>query len=73
MEDYEEIKLEKYREVICFSFLFLVFLSGELIITKEVFGFVKINQQKVKYRYREFEEFNYSFFWTPFKYKWIKI
>lgn len=73
MEDYEEIKLEKYREVICFSFLLLVFLSGELIITKEVFGFVKINQQKVKYRYREFEEFNYSFFWTPFKYKWIKI
>jgi len=74
MKDYEEIKLNRYRSVVRFSFLFLVFLSGELIITKEIFGFVKINQEKVKYRYREFDDgWTYSFYYTPYKYKWQKI
>lgn len=74
MEDYEEIKLEKYREVVVFSFCFLSFLSGELFFTKEFCGFVKIRQEKIKYRTTWFDDgWTYQEYWTRWKFKWIKI
>lgn len=69
----EEIKLDKYRDVICFSLLFLTFLSGELIVTDEICGFCKIRQQKLKYRELYFNEWYYRNEWTKFKYKWVSI
>lgn len=74
MEDYEEVKLEKYREVIVFSFFFISFLSGELFFTKEFCGFIRVAQQKIKYRETWFDDgWTYQSYWKPYKYKWIKI
>lgn len=73
MNDYEEIKLEKYRCVICFSVLFLTFFGGKFWFTDEIFGVKIIKQQKVKYRYTFLDEWDYQIKWRKFKYKWIKL
>ena len=73
MEDYQEIKLNKFREVVIFSLFFISFFSGELFLTNEFFGWVKIKQQKIKYRYKYFNEWYYRDEWTPWRFKWVRI
>lgn len=73
MEDYQEIKLEKYREVICFSVLFLTFFAGKFWLTNEIFGVKILKQQKIKYRYTLLDEWDYQIKYSKFKYKWITI
>jgi hypothetical protein len=72
MENYQEIKLEKCRRVIVFSFFFLTFLSQELIVTKEFFGFSQIKQQKVKIRRSYLDEYDYQIRWVKY-YRWRTI
>lgn len=73
-EDYQEIKLEKFREVICFSVLFLTFFAGKFYRTNEIFGWTKIQQQKIKYRETYFDDgWSYMTYWGNWKYKWITI
>jgi len=73
MEDYQEIKLNKFRDVVVFSFFFISFFSGELFLTGEFCGWKKIKQQKIKYRYTILDEWDYQIKFSKFKYKWIKI
>lgn len=72
MEDYEEIKLNKYREVICFSVLFLTFFAGKFYKTNELFGWTKIRQRKIKIRQQYLNEYNYRLQWVK-QYKWRTI
>ena len=69
MEDYQEIKLNKFRKVIVFSFFFISFLSGELFFTKEFCGFIRVVQQKIKIRQQYLNEYNYRLQWVK-QYKW---
>jgi len=74
MEDYQEVSLNKFREVIIFSFLFFTFLSGEIIRTNEFCSFVKIRQEKIKYRWLRFDDgWSYMFYWAGWLYKWRKV
>jgi hypothetical protein len=73
MEDYQEIRLEKYRTIICFSVLYLTFFGGKFYKTDELFGWTNLRQQKVKYRIKYFNEFYYQMEWTPWRFKWIKL
>ena len=70
--DYQEINLNKFRNVISFSFFFITFF-GEIHFTKEVFGWCVIRQEKIKYRNTYFNEWYYMKEWTPWKYRWITI
>lgn len=72
MNDIEEIKLEKCRKVIVFSFFSLTFLSQKLIVTKEFFGFSQIKQQKVRIRRSYLDEFDYQIKWVKY-YRWRTI
>lgn len=72
MEDYQEIKLEKYREVICFSLLFFSFFGGKFWFTGHLFGWHKIRQEKIKIRQQYLNEYNYRLQWVK-KYKWKTI
>ena len=72
MEDYQEIKLNKYREVICFSVLFLTFFGGKFYKTNEFFGWTKVRQQKIKIRQQYLNEYNYRLQWVK-QYKWRTI
>jgi hypothetical protein len=69
----EEIRLNKYRTIICFSVLFLTFFGGKFWFTDEIFGVKILKQQKIKYRYEYFNEFYYRNEWTKFRYKWQNI
>ena len=71
--DYQEIKLNKFRNVISFSFCFITFFGGEIHFTKEIFGWCIIRQRKIKYKTVWFDEWDYRSYWTPWKYKWITI
>jgi hypothetical protein len=73
MEEYQEIKLEKYRTIICFSVLYLTFFGGKFYKTDELFGWTNLRQQKVKYRRKYFNEWYYQMEWTPWRFKWIKL
>lgn len=73
MEDYQEIKLNKFRNVISFSLFFITFFGGEIHFTKEMCGFVTIRQEKIKYRATYFNEWYYIEEWMPWKYRWITI
>ena len=70
--DYQEIKLNKFRNVISFSFCFITFFSAEIHFTKEVFGWCIIRQQKIKTRTSYLNEYDYQIYWLK-KYKWITI
>ena len=72
MEDYQEIKLEKFRNVICFSVLFLTFFAGKFYRTNELFGWTKVRQQKIKIRQNYLNEHTYTINWVK-TYKWITI
>ena len=60
--DHEKIRLDKFREIISFSFLFITFFNWEIHFTKEIFGFVKLKQQKIKIRYKWFDDGLIKFF-----------
>lgn len=72
MEDYQEVKLDKFRNVISFSLFFITFF-GEIHFTKEIFGWVVLRQEKIKYRSFYFNEFYYQNEWMPWKYSWRTI
>ena len=72
MEDYEEIKLNVYREVICFSLFFFSFFAGNFYKTNEFFGWTKVRQRKIKIRQQYLNEYNYRLEWVK-KYKWRTI
>lgn len=74
MEEYQEIKLNKFREVVVFSFFFLSFFSGRFFITDEFCGWIRIKQQKTKYRTKWFDSgLTFQEYWSEWKYKWRKI
>lgn len=70
--DYQEIKLNKFRNVISFSFCFITFFGGEIHFTKEFCNFVRLQQQKIKTRTSYLNEYDYQIYWLK-KYKWITI
>ena len=70
--DYQEIKLEKFRNVICFSLFFLTFFAGKFYRTNELFGWTKIRQQKIKIRQNYLDEYDYTINWVK-TYKWKTI
>lgn len=72
MEDYQEIRLEKYRGVICFSVLFFSFFGGNFYYTGHFFSIKQIKQQKIKTRQSYLNEYNYTINWVK-KYKWKTI
>ena len=72
MEDYQEIKLNVYRDVICFSVLFFSFFGGKLYYTGHFFGVKNLKQQKIKIRQQYLNEYNYRLQWGK-KYKWKTI
>lgn len=69
----ETVKLDKYRQIVCFSFCFLTFFGGNLYITKEFCNFVTLKQQKIKERRSYFDEWNYQEVWDDWLYKWKTI
>lgn len=73
--DYQEKRLKRFRNRIVFNVLGFTFTNNTLTWTGVLFNVVVIKEEKIKYRYKDFEEFNYSFFWSPwrFKYEFIKI
>lgn len=70
--DYEEIKLNKYREVVCFSVFFFSFFGGKFYYTGHFFGIKSIKQQKFKIRKQYLNEYNYRLQWVK-QYKWKTI
>lgn len=73
MKNYEEIDLEEFREKKVFSFLFMTFpdFHGNLIFTNKLFGFVKVQQQKYKWRMLQFDDgYTFNYFWGDWKYSW---
>lgn len=72
MNDIQEIKLNKFRQVWSFSFFFLTFFGGRFYITNEFCQFVQIRQQKVKIRRSYLDEFDYQIRWVKY-YKWKTI
>ena len=72
MEDYQEIKLNKFRHVICFSLFFFSFFAGNLYYTGHFFGIKRIKQQKVRIRQQYLNEYNYRLQWVK-QYKWKTI
>lgn len=72
MEDYQEIKLDKFREVWSISIFFLTFFGGRFYLTNEFCHFVKIRQQKVKIRTSHLNEYDYQIYWLK-KYIWRTI
>ena len=72
MEDYQEIKLNVYREVICFSLFFFSFFAGKFYYTRHFYGWHKIRQRKIKTRKQYLNEYNYRLEWVK-KYKWRTI
>ena len=73
MEEYKEVKLKKYRTIICFSVFYLTFFGGKFYKTDEIFGWTNLRQQKVKYRRKYFNEFYYQMEYTKWMHKWIKL
>lgn len=71
--EYQEIKTNRVRNVISFSFFFITFFGGEIYFTKEFCGFVIIRQERIKYRYSYFNEWFYQNEWMPWKYHWITL
>lgn len=68
---YQIIKLNKFREVISFSFLFMTYFSGEIIFNKEIFGFIRLRQEKAIIKTLEFDDgWTYQSYWVK-KYKWL--
>ncbi len=72
MKNYQEKKLKKFRNIVCFSFLFVSFFCGEFWFTGHLFGWHKIRQQKIKIRQQYLNEFNYQLEWYK-RYEWRTI
>jgi hypothetical protein len=72
MNDIEEIKLNKFREVWSMSIFFITFFGGRFYLTNEFFHIVRLQQQKVKIRTSYLNEFDYQTYWLK-KYKWQTI
>lgn len=70
--DYQEIKLNKFRNVISFSFCFITFFGAKIHFTKEFCNFVRLRQQKIKTRTSYLNEYDYQIYWLK-KYKWVTI
>lgn len=69
---YQILKLNKFREIISFSFLFITYFSGEISFTREIFGFIRYKQEKVIIKTLEFDDgWSYQSYWVK-KYRWIK-
>jgi len=60
---------QKYRDKIVFSVFYLSFFSGELIITNELFGWVKIRQVRIKEQVTWFDD-NFNQYFGDTKYRW---
>jgi len=60
---------QKYRDKIVFSVFYLSFFSGELIVTNEVFGWVKIRQVRIKEQISWFVD-NFNQYFGDIKYRW---
>lgn len=58
-----------YRDKIIFSVFYLSFFSGELIITNELFGWVKIRQVRIKEQISWFDD-NFNQYFGGVKYRW---
>ena len=60
---------QKYRDKIVFSVFYLSFFSGELIVTNEVFGWVKIRQVRIKEQISWVDN-NFNQYFGDIKYRW---
>jgi hypothetical protein len=74
MNDIEEIKLNKFREVWSMSIFFITFFGGRFYLTNEFCHFCKIRQRKIRYRTTYFNEWTYQthYIWRYY-WKTIKI
>ena len=70
--EYQEIKLENFRYVICFSVFFFSFFGRKFYYTGHFFGIKQIKQQKIKIRQQHLNEYNYRLQWVK-QYKWRTI
>lgn len=76
MKNYEEIEINEFREKNVFSFLFITFpdFHGSPIFTKKLFGFIKVKQQRYKWRMLKFDDgYSFSYYWSDWKYFWKYI
>lgn len=73
MDDYKEIKLNKFRTVVCYSVLFFSFFGGKFYYTGNFFGLKQIKQQRIKIKYRYFDDgWSYNNYIVT-EYKWQTI
>jgi hypothetical protein len=74
VSDFQEIRLDKYREVISFSILYITFFGGKFHFTNEIYGKVKLKQRKIKTRYKWFDDgWTYQEYWSLWQYEWKTI
>ena len=60
---------QKYRDKIVFSVFYLSFFSGEIIITNELFGWIKIRQVRIKEQISWVDD-NFNQYFGDIKYRW---
>jgi len=69
-DDYQCIPLKSFKTAYVYSTFWFTIINDELVFTGKFFKKVKVRLQLCKQRYRRFEEYNYSFYWTNWEYTW---
>lgn len=75
MEDYQEIRLKKYRTRKLFSLLGITWNGYDFYWTGVLLGNVTVVEEKFKSRETYLNEYDYRFYYSEWKYFWkvIKI
>lgn len=75
MDDFQEIRLKKYRTRKLFSILGITWNGYDFYWTGKLLGNVTVVEEKFKSRETYLNEYDYTFRWSDWKYFWkvIKI
>lgn len=75
MKSCQIISLDKKRKRKIYSLFPLTIVDDIFVWTGKWFGRVIIEEEKIKSRYKNFDEWNYGFYWSDWEYTWgfVKI
>lgn len=73
MEDYQEIRLKKYRKRELFSILGFIWNGYDFYFAGKILGYVTVIEEKFKSRATYLNEYDYREYWSDFKFYWKVI
>lgn len=71
MEEFQTVKLQKFRIRTKYSLFPFILVGAEFVWTGKWGKYVNITEQLEKYRYKNFDGgYSYQWYWSEWKYEW---